>query len=840
MTFLSISQQRGKASLRRFSCFEGSKWIAIVLLLLSVVQTTRSSSAAETIPGQNDTFVSLVVPTNSPKASLDGPWQVIRDKIVRPEQFDDHYTGEVTQFPDRWHDKKNAGAEKNSWPMGYGVASYRLKLLLPLSGPPLSLRLQTPYSAHELWINGELVASNGQISEQPEGARAFYLERRVRLPQAAEVTLVLIVSNFEHAAGGILRPPLVETTAAMEQEARAYDLSYLFVLGALSALLIFHLAYFSQGFNGTQDWSLFWYCVLVTIVIVRLATLNTILFRVFPGFPEFSDKTLVYFTLYSASTAYLAFLACIFPDEFPKYIRRITYWGSAPFILSVLLLPVHIFTGLQDVFIVFAMLILAYNQFAIFKAWRNKRSGAGAIVVFTAFFLATAVNDALHYLHAFNLRPSSFSDLMPFGFLLISIGHAIALSTRARALHKKSLTLAESLQELNVSLDERVQERTLEATASKIAAEKSAREKINFMSAASHDLRQPVQALSIFNQNLKKSANTNGELAVIADKQQQLIGSLSDILETMLEASRLEAKTLNVTMSAISLVAIFDELKQTFQPIALQNNVDLRFTSCSQHIWADAKYLKRVLSNLIANAIKASNSGRVLVGAKRQGNSLKLIVADNGHGIPANEVSSVFDRYVQLENTKKSRQGGLGLGLTIVRELCNLMDMKVVLESEVNKGTLFSISVLPVVPPTPAIAITARTGKEPSIPQKRLVILVVDDTEDAREAIVEMFRGWGHAARGVASLEAAVDTLNDLGPPDLIITDYYLAPHVTGLDVISAIKEKCADTPAIIITGATAPEDLQVLEKCGFQYFHKPVDPDAIEQTLLSLVQSNN
>ncbi len=793
-----------------------------------------------TIAAENGTFehipLELSLTDQRESISLDGPWQVIRHKIVRPDEFDAQYNDETIMFPDRWHNQPNELAERNGWPSGFGVASYRKKLIITENNLPLSLKLQTPYSAYELWINGQLIASNGQIAERQEKSQAFYLERRVPLPLSGEVTINLIVSNFEHAAGGILRPPIIQPSEAMEQEARGYDLSYLFVLGALSSLLIFHLAYFFRGFRGGQDWSLFWYCMLVTIVIVRLATLNTILFRIFPDFPQFSDKFLVYLTLYSASTAYLTFLASIFPDEFPKYIKRITYWGSAPFILSVIFLPVHVYTSLQDTFIIFAVLILFYNQYAIVKAWWKKRSGAGAIVIFTALFLATAVNDGLHYLHAFNLRPSSFSDLMPFGFLLISIGHAIALSARSRKLYEKSLALTDNLQTFNATLDERVKARTKEAQAAQSAAEKSAREKVNFMSAASHDLRQPVQALSIFNQNLKKTVGSNTNLTTIAGKQEQLIGSLSDMLETMLEASQLEAKTINVSMNTTSVSTLFEELKNTLQPIAQQNNVDLRICHSSHHVRADAKYLKRVLGNLVANAIKASPGGHVLMGVKRHGENVKFIVADNGHGIPSDEIAHIFDRYVQLEISKKTRHGGLGLGLSIVRELCALMDMNIEVKSEPDMGTIFSVSVLTAIPSIPAVKENQDSKKEPQPTQQRLVILVVDDSKDACEALVHMFRDWGHAARGVSSLEAAIDTLDDLGQPDLIATDYYLGPQVTGLDVISNIRERFANTPAIIITGATAPNDLMVLKRSGFRYFHKPVAPDVIQHELQKLI----
>lgn len=768
---------------------------------------------------------------------LVGPWQVIRGRLVRPDEFTAAFKGDVTTLPDRWHDREE-NPVNSDWPAGFGAASYRLKFALPADEAQQALKVQTPYSSYELWVNGSMVAESGLVTETPENFQAFYLERIVPLPNKGEVEIVLLVSNFEHFAGGILRPPILAEREQLEQEARAYDLSYLFVLGALSALLVFHLAYFVRSFSSKAEWSHFWYCILLVVLIVRLATLTTMPFKLFPNFPHFSTKTIEYLSLFFSAAVYLTFLASMFPVEFPVFIRRVVYTLSLPFIISVIFFPVSVFTQLQDAFILFGLAALLYSQGAVLLAWRRNREGAGAVLVFTALFLFTAVNDSLLYLHSVNVRPSSFPDLMPFGFLLLSVGYAIALSAQSRAVYDRAQLLTNQLRQLNKTLDERVVARTEEANAAKLVAEKSATEKANFISAASHDLRQPVHALNLFNQTLQYQTDNNPELRAIAMKQQNLIGSLSEMLETMLDASQLEAETLAIAMQDVQLSSVFDAVKTALQMTALQNDVTLRIMPTSLSVYADPKHIKRVITNLVVNAIKASPSGRVLLGARPMGEAVAIEIWDNGVGIGAEDQNLVFDRYVQLSQKKSSGPAGLGLGLSIVADLCQLMDMPIELRSQPNKGTHFRIIAtrsqeLGVAKPQPGL------GCDPLAPMKRLVLLVVEDNDESLEAMIKMFRQWGHAARGVASYSEALETLDDLGTPDLLITDYRLDEDVTGLDLYAAVLALCPGLPILIVTGATAPEDLKVLTASGVKVLHKPLDPAEMRSFLKQIITPN-
>ena len=759
---------------------------------------------------------------------LDTPWQVIRGKIVRPVDFDSMYQGDTVVFPDKWHEKENKLAQQNKWPHGFGIATYRTRILLPETSEPLSIRLNSIFTALEFWVDGKLVATNGKVTETPEGAEAFYMQRTIPLPRKHQVDIVLIVSNFDHNAGGVIRPPTIARTAAFDVSTKKLMAAYFFILGGLIALFLFKFTYFLHSLADKVEWPLFWYCLLVVVFLARLATLNSITYTLLPNLPQFNDRVLDYLVLYSSSALYITLLSSIFPNEFSKAVKNTVYAVTVLFLSYVVFLPTSDFTSKVDYFTAFALLVLIYNQTAVYRAWRNGRAGAGVTLIVTTLYLIATTNDSMRYLHVIDLRQYSTTDLMPLAFLILSIGHAVTLSARSRAIYVKAQLLSENLQDLNKSLDERVKNRTAEANAAKQQAQKSATEKTNFISAASHDLRQPIHALSIFNETLKNASSQNKELSTIAEKQHLLISSLTEMLDTMLEASRLEAKTLYVNMRTVSLRDIMQNLADTLQPIAAQTNVTLTIIPSSAYIYTDPKYLRRVLSNLILNAIKASPNGRVLVGCRHHKSAVDTQVLDTGYGIPVAAQENIFERYTQLESKNSSAHHGLGLGLSIVKELCALMKMDISLQSDIGQGTNFSITAA-------RVEIEDRAGSGPDTladeqHKRRLVILVVDDVEEACDALVTLFRNWGHSARGVSSRFEAIETLIDLGRPDLIVADYRLDSETTGLDVIADIHQQYSGVPAVIVTGATAPADLQALVKVPFQVFHKPLDAKLMQQ----------
>jgi signal transduction histidine kinase len=799
--------------------------------LACIVFTVGLASFPLLAAEQNDGYLDLRNWNAETAMVLSGRWEVIRGRIVRPADYNAAYRGATTTLPDVWGVDNNKIAIENDWPEGFGSASYRLKLVLPKTGPELSLTVLFPYSAHEIWINGVLVSTNGKVSETPEQSEAFYLNRSLRLPSVPNIEIVLIVSNYEHEIGGIARPPILDLSSRTEETNRMYEILYFTAFGALCVLFFSRLAFYFSSHADSQKTIQIWYCLSFGIIIARLVLANMMQFKLFPDLTQYGQKTIDYFIVYVSPAIYVTFLATVYPIEFPKKPRLIIYAITAPFLATVIFLPVHIFSLFHNYFQIFALGFVIYYQYGIIKVWQNKQKGAGAILFFTIIFSITCINDALHYLDALTWKPSTIPDLMPFGFLALSIGHEISLNVRSHFIYDRARALTQKLQTLNATLDQKVKSRTKEMTEAKLSAEKSAREKTDFLSSASHDLRQPVHALSIFNATLISKSKEDHALSTLVENQSLLIHSLSEMLDTMLEASQLEAKTLTTHDTDVSLFKLLNEVQKGLQPIADQNGVELRIVLSSLHVRADERHLRRIISNLAINAINAAGGGRVLIGVRRRTHALDIEVIDNGNGIPPEKVDRIFDRFYRGDNTPKTSKSGLGLGLSIVSELCALMGWTVSVKSLVGHGTKFAITPdrlknLQVRPENLAMQPLNNPTDRPKL------LLVVDDNQQALEAMVQMFRQWGHAACGVQSLEAAVDTLTDLGRPDAIITDYRLSADTTGLDVIKSVRKRYLDTPAVIVTGATSPTELRILANSDLPVLHKPVDSIQIRKLL--------
>ena len=772
------------------------------------------------------------------KLDITGPWRVIRGHIVRPGDISRSFQSEWAELSERWHrlpaDIRANMRVDDSQPLGFGVATYSLRLQVPHTNKSLAIRIQSPYSAYELWLNRKLIVGNGRISENKQDFQAYYHTQFVPLPPGEVVDVTFIVANFEHRAGGVLRPPQIVNLAVELSKLRSLDFSYLVVFGALIALLFFQFAYFIRTLPNQPEWSHLWFCGLSVLLAMRLVMLQSLPEVIYPDFPQFSTKVLEYLTIYLSPALYVGFLSSMFPGEFPRWFRWLVYVPCATLAGITLTMPVHIFSRFQDHAILFILAVALFSQVATIIAWKRNRNGAAAVVIFTVAFVFTLMNDALHYLHTFDLRAYAFEDLTPFGIALLSIGYSIALGSRSRAIYDQARHLSEDLKDVAESLEIRVQERTADLEEARHQAEHTAQEKSTFLATASHDLRQPIHALSIFNQSLLYQVDSQPELKRLADKQQQLVMSLSNMLESMLDVSKLEAGTVQASPQIFQLRSLFRSLHDTLDPVATRHGVKLRFVSSDVAINADPFLLGRIIANLVINAINASPDGQVLVGVRTGKEAVRLQVLDNGSGIPLEAQKRIFDQFVQVQDDSRPAPTGLGLGLSIVTNLSQLMNLQVSLTSQPDKGTVVTITIprgnpdqieqaAAVMPENLDMPPDQANSDGEALP--RMVILAVDNDPPVLDAMTEILRRWGHSAMGAGSAHEAIRLLDELGKPDLLLCDYRLEGRQTGFEVIAHVRSYFGrDIPAAIITGATSAEDLRALKNSGLPVLHKPIN----------------
>ncbi len=351
----------------------------------------------------------------------------------------------------------------------------------------------------------------------------------------------------------------------------------------------------------------------------------------------------------------------------------------------------------------------------------------------------------------------------------------------------------------------------------KEAAEAASLAKTRFLAAASHDLRQPVHALSLFVGALRSHALA-AEPARLVDLIEDSVTAMDGLFSALLDISRLDAGIVAPDWNVFQVQDVLDRLRRDYAAEAAEKGLTLRIRPCAAWVRSDPVLLERILRNLLSNAIRYTDSGGVLIGCRR-GSAVRVQVWDTGRGIPKQQTERVFEEFFQVQNPERDRAQGLGLGLAIVRRLAALLDHGITLSSRPGRGSVFSVTV-PLAPPRLATQPETQPGDA-----RHGMIFVVDDEAAIQEGMRSLLAGWGHTVLAAGSgddmiARAAACPLR----PDVIVCDYRLRGGETGVEVIERLRaEYNHDIPALLITGDTAPDRLTEAARSGLLLLHKPV-----------------
>jgi len=393
---------------------------------------------------------------------------------------------------------------------------------------------------------------------------------------------------------------------------------------------------------------------------------------------------------------------------------------------------------------------------------------------------------------------------------------------------------------LNVELERRVAEKSaaLEVEARRQAearreAESANLAKSRFLAAASHDLRQPLHAMGLFASALNQRTQ-DAESRELTGRINDSIAALESLFSEVLDVSRLDAGAVKADPRAVALQPLFDRLANDLSPSAEEKNLALRFVPTSRAVRSDPVLLDRILRNLVANAIRYTPSGGVLVGVRPRDGRLVLEVRDSGIGIPEEHQARVFDEFYQVGNAERDRRQGLGLGLSIVRRLCDLLGHGISLASRPGRGTTFRIALEEAGEAPSARGPTAAVA-EGSFAGRRAV--VVDDDVDARDGMAAILRAWGCDVIAAAAPEEARRAIGGGPPPALLIVDYRLAADTTGLEAARSLQLAWGgEVPVVIVSGESSAAEIARIGNSGFPLLHKPVPPAKLRSLLAHLL----
>ena len=387
----------------------------------------------------------------------------------------------------------------------------------------------------------------------------------------------------------------------------------------------------------------------------------------------------------------------------------------------------------------------------------------------------------------------------------------------------------------NETLEQRVLDRTLELEDALSDAERANASKTRFVAAASHDLLQPLSAAKLYFASIENSS-VSDETKEIIVKATRALGSVEGILEALLDISKLDSGRIALDIRPVSLRELLKQLEEELAPLAEQKGLSLKVIPTSLTVISDNTFLRRIIQNLIVNAIRYTESGKVLVGVRKQGSSASIQVWDTGPGIPEDKQEVIFREFQRL-NANASAAEGMGLGLAIVERACAILKHPLRVKSKVGSGTVFIVDT-PITEPAKSNNASlypfANMTEIPSL--GNLVVLLIENDLSLQNALTITLEGWGvDVLTATTSTQASALLAEIEFCPDVILADYQLDDSEFGTDAIFNIRQLHGNVPGAILTANRSTEISLYCEENEILLLHKPFDPDVLRHFLGNL-----
>jgi len=377
----------------------------------------------------------------------------------------------------------------------------------------------------------------------------------------------------------------------------------------------------------------------------------------------------------------------------------------------------------------------------------------------------------------------------------------------------------------NVELIELLARQKQIAEQARAEAEAANRSKTKFFAAAGHDLRQPLHALGLFAAALAERLR-DPQVLDLVNSINASVEALEGLFNELLDIAKIDAGVMQANYAEFPLRRVLDRIRLDFEPVAAEKGLGLRVRPSLVFVRSDPLLLERILRNLVSNAIRYTNQGRVLVAARRRGRRVSLEVWDTGIGIAESEREQIFAEFYQAANPERSSRKGLGLGLAIVRRLCEMLGYRIQVVSRVALGSVFRFEA-PTVPGRPLPPSPTQAPELPTLGLAGRLFVVVDDESAIVAGMRVLLGGWGAEVVGSSTGDDVLGQLEAIGRlPDLIIVDYRLADGRLGTEVIDRLRDVLdPEIPAIIVTGLPTPDLADQVRARGDDLLLKPILP---------------
>ncbi|MCB9643870.1 MAG: response regulator [Myxococcales bacterium] len=739
---------------------------------------------------------------------LRGDWAFFWKKLYAPKEAPTpEHASFFTAVPRSWRGIVYQGKKLP----GEGYATYRLRLLYkPKPGLEYGLRIRFLYTAYKLWINGEQFVEIGQVGRDREQSIPQQIHQLVPLPKGqGQVDIVLQVSNFHHRAGGMRDALQVGPTWLLRRN-KTYQLAMeIFFFGVL---LIFGLYHLISYLLYPKERALLFFSFTALLWAFRPLLANRLVFSDFAiTFPWELSYKLEYATFFLGVVAFVSFVGVLFPKDAWSWAQRFFIGSGLGFFGLSVVTPARIYTQTLWIFQIILLLTAVYAFYVFTMALARKRQGALILWVGMALPFVGTINDLLVVRGVYQ-----GIELVSLGFVMFGVAMATALFWRAAMAFDANERLSSRLLVLDKMKDE-------------------------FLANTSHELRTPLHGMIGLSESLLDGAT--GELPEATKQNLGLIVSsgrrLGRLIDDILDFSKLKNQEIILDKKPIGIYQLTELVMAISRPllagkrIKLCNEVDPDAVA-----WGDENRVQQILHNLIGNAIKFTDEGRITVSAKRAGEMWEITIEDTGIGIPEEAFERIFRSFEQLEASSDRRFGGTGIGLSVTRQLVELHGGEVRVSSMLGEGSRFTFTLpyseeeaqrdtyqeqilakiqdvepseekrgLPTYDDIPTASVLS--AGDVLLEHRGLKILLVDDEPVNLQILINQLSMQDFVVRAASSGAEALEIVGEGFQPDLILLDVMM-PRMSGFEVCRVLRERypASELPIVMLTAKNQVGDL--------------------------------
>lgn len=794
--------------------------VLLMLIVYILLQLTEERRPLEAEVRAGRAYVSADSPS---RLVLRGEWRFYWRQLLEPGALHDNC--QLAWLPARWHDPEHGTGELP----GNGYATYAVDIHFEQAPDHLGMRLPTLYRAAKVWANGELLLAVGEPADNPDEEIP---RDEIKLVQLApdigqDLQLVLQISSFNHVDGGLHHPIILDDWNTLVREEKWRVLRGIFLMSSTLTLAIYLLVMWGYAHAGREylylGLGLFWYSV-------RIFGTEKLIFYIFPDFSPLWLLRAEYYGLFLCIPAYMLFIQALYPRDIHYGLIRAFWWAGVTSSVWTTLVEASQFTRLRDPYEVLCVLyILYFIGCLILIVWR-RRPWSGVVSFLGGIIALLFVNEVLYY------RQVTSVHLTPWVYVFVALTSIIFLGQRLNQLLSIESEQKALLQKAVDNRTFELQRRLEELDQARRHALELAQKRSEFMAELSHEIRTPLSGLVGAMRLIGRDGQCNQSLVRHAIDAGE---SLLAVVRESLSASG-AGQTQSGRKSHFNLVSLLRSVTDIMAVVAREKELTLSLEldeGLGAELWFNGSALKirQIVSNLLANAIKFTPHGGVTLSARithigEEGAEIDIAVTDTGIGIDVSQQARIFDEYVRL-NPDDDNPGN-GLGLSITRKLVKDLGGDIRVESALNEGSTFTVSLT-----LQVVEISGEAEGEKRSPayttRRPLNVLVVEDDRVNRAIVIQLLKSEGHKIQATPHPVEALKWLQK-EHYQLCLYDIRL-PDMSGLELIERSKPlvQTETTIFVALTANTSDSDLAQYRHAGFDFvIEKPVDKEHLQFVL--------